>query len=220
MSSNISGNTESPVKVYARWVGYASGRARSIDHNGRKTHTYSVSIPPERPLQIGMRVSIYATTPAWYLSPEADPDDYEAYDAHIVGLISGVVGWKGRKVILEVSNECAANEVEKARIRLPNVPDVMVQLGEAVIPEGCREAHESDLNTTAVVRTSTADASCSASTCWTPWRRLAGENFLLEPMEEDVGEKAGATGGRRKMEVVLIGWGNTVVDGPFRPAQT
>ncbi|KAI0688536.1 hypothetical protein C8T65DRAFT_700526, partial [Cerioporus squamosus] len=185
LATNGSLSTVPPVKIYARWVGYARGRSRPIDLESRKTHTYSVSIPPEKPLEVGMRVSVLATTPARYHSPEEDPEVYETYDAHIVGVISGVVGRKGRKVILEIANECAASEVKTARIRLPLVQGVMVLLGDDVVPAGSREAQETDINTSAMVRMSAVDANCSAGACWTPWRRLAGESFLLEPMEDD-----------------------------------
>ncbi len=204
-----------PVTVYARWAGYFDGHPKSAVPSGDRAHVYSASILPEQPLKIGMRVRLLATTPAWYYTPEEDADVYDVYDvydAHIVGPIIGVVGWKGRKVVLEIQNECGLNPVKKARIRIPFVPEATVQLEEDVLPIGRREAFEEDLNTTAVVRIPTEIARCGADTCSMPWRRLVGEDFLSEPMTEDVGEPPWALGGRRKRQLRLIGWSD--VAGP------
>ncbi|KAI0692238.1 hypothetical protein C8T65DRAFT_699564 [Cerioporus squamosus] len=203
------GGRKEPVRVYARWAGYVKHPLRTTLWPGDTAHVYSTAIPPEEPLEIGMRIRILATTPAWYSSPGEDPDTYDAYDAHIVGAIVRIVGWKGRKVVLEVVNECRMNAVRTARIRIPFAPEVTVHSDLAAEVERRAEAQEKDLNTAAVVRASTADASCQADTCWMPWRSLVGEDFLWEPMFEDVGERRGATGGRRKVPRRLVGWAET-----------
>ncbi|KAI0720211.1 hypothetical protein C8T65DRAFT_692843 [Cerioporus squamosus] len=197
---------EKLVEVYARWVGYANGCNGAPELKEKSTHIYSAAIPPEEPLALGMRVRILATTPAWYLTPEEGPDTYDTYDAHIVGTITGVAGWRGRKVILEVKNECAMNTVVYAKLRIPYAPDVTVQLGSEEIPVGRAEAQEADLNTSAVVRPPPEDARCSANTCCAPWRRLVGDGFLWEPMAEEVGERPGARGGRKKLRFLLASW--------------
>ncbi|RPD75869.1 hypothetical protein L226DRAFT_390959 [Lentinus tigrinus ALCF2SS1-7] len=93
-----SGDSEEPVKAFARWAGYV-GRQENTDATptAKKIHVSSASIPPERTLRRGMRVRVMATTPAWYSAPDADPDAYEAYDAHVVGIITRVVGGKGER---------------------------------------------------------------------------------------------------------------------------
>lgn len=199
-----------PVLVYARWTGGAGGNTLPTHPLAKKKHTYSTSIPPELPLSVGTRVRILATSPARYVDPEDDPEAYDTYDAHVVGRITGVAGWKGRKVVLEVKNECALSTVETVKLRLPYVPDVTVQLDADVIPGGQQEAHEADLNTYAVVRARTEDARCEGLTCWTPWRRLVGEGFLWEPMVDDVSERPGIKPGRKKVAPILVSWREAV----------
>ncbi len=195
-----------PVVIYARWAGCLGNRAIQPNPFVKTTHVYSTSIPPEQPLRLGMRVRILATSPAWYSAPEEDPDSYDTYDAHVVGAITGVVGWKGRKIVLEVRNECKISSVATARIRIPFVPEVTMQLEANAVPTGQREAQETDLNTDAVVRARAGDARCGGRTCWTPWRRLVGEGFLWEPMVDDVSERPGIKPGRKKVLPTLISW--------------
>ncbi len=199
---------EPPVIVYAKWTGYAQDPPGTKTTRVKKTHIYSTSIPPAAPLNIGMRVRVLATTPAWYYAPEEDPDTYEAYDAHIVGRITAVAGWKGRKIVLMIANECAVNPVRSIRLRLPFAPEVTVHAGLTHLLKERHEAQESDLNTLAVVRTHSGDARCGADACWQPWRRLVGEQFLWEPMVDDVGDIPGARRGRRKLSNMLrpVGW--------------
>ncbi|TFK84012.1 hypothetical protein K466DRAFT_567470 [Polyporus arcularius HHB13444] len=200
-------HAEEPVLVYARWAGCVGGRALPSSPLEKKRHVYSTSIPPEKPLCLGMRVRILATSPAWYSAPEEDPDDsYDTYDAHVVGAITGIAGWKGRKIVLEVRNECMVNTVETVRLRLPFVPEVTVQLDADAVPAGQREAQETDLNTLAVVRARAGDARCGGCMCWMPWRRLVGEGFLWEPMVDDVGERPGIKPGRKKFFPTFVGW--------------
>ncbi|RDX45132.1 hypothetical protein OH76DRAFT_1420994 [Lentinus brumalis] len=195
-----------PTKVYARWIGYCREHSRSLSQTPESTHVYSASILPERPLKIGMRVRILATSPAWYSGLREDQDAYEVYDAHVVGAITGVVGWKGRKVVLEIANECAVNRVKSVRLRIPFAPEATVQLYLDDVRVGRREAQEADLNTTAEVRSRPDDPRCDAAACAPPWRKLVGESFLWEPMVEDVGERPGDPGGRRKVPKLLMGW--------------
>ncbi len=197
------GRQVEPVNVFARWAGSADAQN---DVPEAKLHIYSTSIPPETPLELGMRVRLLATTPAWYLSPEVDPDIYDAYDAHVVGTITGIAGWKGRKVVLRVANECAVNPVKTVKIRIPFAPEATVRLNANDVPAGRREAHETDLNTEAVVRTPPVETLCGARECRMPWRNLVGENFLSEPMEDDIAERTGALGGRRSVPTRLVSW--------------
>ncbi len=81
-----------PVIVYARWIGYVSDTRDARPILPHSQHIYSAAILPERPLQIGMRIRILATSPAWYSNPQEDQETYEVYDAHIVGAVTSVVG--------------------------------------------------------------------------------------------------------------------------------
>ncbi len=203
---------ETPTLVFARWAGYSGGRALPAGSLERRHHIYSTSIPPEKPLKVGMRVRILATSPAWYANPEEDPESYDTYDAHVVGVVTGVAGWKERKIVLQIRNECALNTVESVRLRVPFVPEVTVQLEEGTVPVGQREAQESDLNTQAVVRARVGDARCGGSTCWLPWRRLVGESFLWEPMTDDVAERPGIKPGRKRIpREHFAAWGEAAV---------
>ncbi len=157
-----------------------------------------------------MRIRILATSPAWYAAPQEDQDAYETYDVHVVGVVTGVVGWKGRKVVLRVVNECAVNQVRSVRLRMPYAPEATVQLELADVPEGRLEAQEADLYTTAVVRSRPDSPRCGATACALPWRELVGDFFLWEPMVEDVGERPGDLGGRRKVPKYLVGWSDLV----------
>ncbi|RDX43432.1 hypothetical protein OH76DRAFT_1421971 [Lentinus brumalis] len=199
-----------PTLVYARWAGYAGGRTLPTRAQERTRHIYSTSIPPERPLRLGMRVRILATTPAWYSAPEEDPETYDTYDAHIVGEVIRVTGWKGRKIILEIRNECSINTVETVKLRVPFVPEVTVQVEMGTVPHGQREAQEADLNTHAVVRARLGDDRCGGPTCWMPWRRLVGEGFLWEPTTDYTGERPGIKPGRKKIPLNhFAGWGRS-----------
>ncbi|TFK81113.1 hypothetical protein K466DRAFT_569239 [Polyporus arcularius HHB13444] len=204
------GRRSEPVLVYARWAGSVGGRTHPTGILGTKKHVYSTSIPPEVPLRIGMHVRILATTPAWYSTQDADPESYDTYDAHVVGPITGVAGWKDRKVVLEVRNECQINTVETVKIRIPFAPEVTVHLDASLVPAGQREAQEVDLNTDAVVRARSGDARCGGMECWTPWRRLVGEGFLWEPMVDDVSERPGIKPGRKIRPAHFLGWKEAV----------
>ncbi|TFK79228.1 hypothetical protein K466DRAFT_606306 [Polyporus arcularius HHB13444] len=201
--------------VFARWVG--DGRhATTRTAYSNPIHVYSAAIPPERPLSTGTRIRILATSPAWYAAPDASQDMYDTYDAHIVGRITGVVGWKGRKVVFEVENECAINPVSTIRLRMPYAPEATVMLGPGEVPEGQREAFETDLYTSAVVRARPDDPRCQAGTCSLPWGSLVGDAFLWEPMEDDVGDRhPGDPGGRRKVRVQHVSWTDLVKAAPL-----
>ncbi len=169
-------------------------------------HTYSTAFLPQEPLEIGMTIRIMATTPAWYAAPEEEAETYETYDAHIVGIVTRIVGWKRRKLVLEVENYCALNAVRTARLRIPLVPDVTVKIEAAMLRREWYEAQESDLNTAAVVRNAAGGPRCGAHTCRLPWRELVGEGFLAEPMLEDVGNKPGCRRGKKKRTMELTSW--------------
>ncbi|RDX39666.1 hypothetical protein OH76DRAFT_1424169, partial [Lentinus brumalis] len=204
-----SGRGEEPVLVFARWAGRARGRAVPPEPPTNDTHIYSTSIPPACPLHLGMRVRILATTPSWYTAPDEDPESYDTYDTHIIGMVTRVARWKGRKVVLEMANECTINTVKRARIHIPFVPKVTVQLEAEAVPDGQREAQEADLNTFAVVRALPGDAQCGGVSCWMPWRTLVGEGFLWEPMIEDVSERPGIKPGRKPARLHLLANGVT-----------
>lgn len=206
MDERDSQRDDEPVLVYARWAGRFEARTTRAGSAESRTHIYSAAIPPERPLRPGMRVRILATTPAWYTVPSEDPDTYDTYDAHVVGTVTGVVGWKGRKVILEIGNECKLNAISTARLHLPFVPNVTVDLDALCIPPGQREAQEADINAVAVERAQPGDTRCGARTCWMPWRALVGDGFLWEPMEEDIGERPGIKPGRKTGRNIHVGW--------------
>ncbi|KAI0706265.1 hypothetical protein C8T65DRAFT_652160 [Cerioporus squamosus] len=104
------------IDIYARWSKYDGAYPMTPEEFIRKTHVYSVTIPPSAPLAIGKRVRVLAMSPARYRSPDAEVDVYESYDAHVVGRIRKVLGWKGNLVALEVDNEC----------RIPYLPGVTV----------------------------------------------------------------------------------------------
>ncbi len=192
--------------VYARWTAYEGLPLRKGDNHTEKTHIFMVTIVPERPLCVGMRVRVMATSPRWYCDPRSDADEYDAYDAHIIGRISRVAGWKGRKVVLEVMNECAMNKVKKIRLRVPYAPEATVRADEQAFEGPRKEAHEGDLYTNAVVKTSKKELRCRATTCALPWVTLAGEGFLEEEMAESVGDRPGIPRGRKKVQNVLVGW--------------
>ncbi|KAI0693521.1 hypothetical protein C8T65DRAFT_699211 [Cerioporus squamosus] len=162
--------------VYARWIGYEPPPPQEDDDHTRKIHLYTVTILPERPLCIGMRISVMATSPRWYCYPEASADEYDAYDAHVVGKIVGVAGWKGRKVILEVENECAVSRVRRIRIKVPYAPEATVRADERAFEGPRKEAQEGDLYTNAVVRTMHQELRCQAA-------RIASLSEWLHPNE-------------------------------------
>ncbi|KAI0690238.1 hypothetical protein C8T65DRAFT_700058 [Cerioporus squamosus] len=196
--------------VYARWIGYDPPPLREDYDYTRKVHVYTVTILPERPLEIGMRISIMATSPRWYCDPKSNADEYDTYDAHVVGKIVGVAGWKGRKVILEVANECAASKIRRIRIRVPYAPDATVCADEHAFGGSRREAHEGDLYTNVVVRRAQQETRCQAAMCALPWLTLTGEGFLEEEMMESVADRPGISRGRKKRKDILVGWGESM----------
>ncbi|TFK88954.1 hypothetical protein K466DRAFT_598195 [Polyporus arcularius HHB13444] len=206
MNTETAHGPDEAVVVFARWVGQNGKKTNATTEAGPRAHIYSSSIPPAEPIRPGTRVRILATSPAWYTTYVGDNEMYDAYDAHVVGEVTGVAGWKGRKIVLQIANECAINPIKTVRLRIPFAPNVTVDMQDVHVPLGHHEAHETDLNTTSVVRTSSGDFQCGARTCCPPWRKLVGENFLQEPMLEDVGDRTGADGGHAKMQVRLTSW--------------
>ncbi|TFK86327.1 hypothetical protein K466DRAFT_566056 [Polyporus arcularius HHB13444] len=135
------------IDVYARWSKYDGAYPTTPEDFIRKTHVYLVTIPPSAPLAVGKRVRVLAMSPARWCCPDADVDLLEAYDAHVVGRISKVLGWRGDWVALEVENECRVSAVRKARLEIPYLPGVTVlRLDNLREGKGPKEAQMEDLD--------------------------------------------------------------------------
>ncbi len=135
-----------PVPVFAKWTGYVDGPPTSRAGFLSKVHVYRAVQRPERPLALGMLVKLYVVSPATYCSPDAPPDLYHAYDAHIIGTITRVAGWRGDTVGIEILNNCWRNAVATARLEIQYIPDVTVRrLAHLKAGKGPREAREDQL---------------------------------------------------------------------------
>ncbi|RDX46731.1 hypothetical protein OH76DRAFT_814507 [Lentinus brumalis] len=135
------------IDVYARWSKYDGAYPTTPEDFIRKTHVYSVTIPPSAPLAVGKRIRVLAMSPARWCCPDADVDLLEAYDAHVVGRIRKVLGWRGDWVALEVENECRVSAVRKARLEIPYLPGVTVlRLDNLREGKGPKEAQMEDLD--------------------------------------------------------------------------
>lgn len=113
--------------IFARWKGYEGGDPKNRREFVKRAHVYEVIQRPVEPLAVGMKVTIYAVSPATYCSSHAPEDQLEAYDAHIVGRIVRIVGWSGETVQLEVKNECWKNIVRRAQVDILYLPDISVR---------------------------------------------------------------------------------------------
>ncbi|KAI0744456.1 hypothetical protein C8Q76DRAFT_687870 [Earliella scabrosa] len=131
--------------VLARWTNYAGGDPTGPDDFRRKTHVYDVRVPPAKPLKLGERVKILALSPSRYHAPEEEEDAYDAYDVHLVGKVHRVVGAEGRRIFLEVENECRASRTKKVWLSVPFAPGFTVDVEGA---EGLEveEAREGDFD--------------------------------------------------------------------------
>ncbi len=133
----------SPIPIFAKWTGYVDGPPATREDFLSKAHAYTAMRRPTEPLALGMMVKLYATSPASYCTPDAPSDLYHAYDAHIVGKITRIAGWRGTAVGLEIQNECWNNAVRKVRLEIPYIPDVTVRrLAHLRAGKGPREARE------------------------------------------------------------------------------
>ncbi|KAI0701769.1 hypothetical protein C8Q76DRAFT_802723 [Earliella scabrosa] len=159
-------SSSATVEVYAHWRGYINDRdrrdTRTFTTDG---HIYQVAIVPTAPLTVETCVRVLAMSPAAYSSSSADPDQCNAYDAHVVGKVTRVVGCRARRVVLEVVNECTVNPVRRVRLELPYVPDVTVHRRLVELEEGLEEAHEGDLDTFTKIMPPPMNGRCKARQC-------------------------------------------------------
>lgn len=156
------------IDVYARWVRYDGGRPTGPKDFFQKTYVYAVTIPPSEPLALGRRVRVLVTTPAsWVPGPDADPNLHGANDAHVVGTVTNVLGWKGKLVALAVENECRQNLVRRARLEIPYLPNVTVVPETLRLREGRgpKVAGLDDLDLSARVQPLQSGWSCNAGHC-------------------------------------------------------
>ncbi|RPD64585.1 hypothetical protein L226DRAFT_41508 [Lentinus tigrinus ALCF2SS1-7] len=156
------------IDIYARWTRYDGTYPKSPEDFIRKTHVYSVTIPPSTPLAVGKRVRVFAISPAHWCSPGAEADLFGAYDAHIIGRIRRVLGWKKHLpvIALEVENECRVSAVRKARLEIPYVPGLTVAPLENLREgKGPKEAVLEDLNLDARVQPPLQLWACMAGEC-------------------------------------------------------
>lgn len=113
--------------MFARWTGYVEGEPRNRREFLARTHAYEVVRMPSKPLELGMKVKIYAVTPKHYCSPEMLGAPPDAYDAHVLGELTRVMGWRGTSVGMEIRNECWKSAVRRVRLEVPYIPDVTVR---------------------------------------------------------------------------------------------
>lgn len=118
-SPSHSAETETDC-LYGRWREYGEPKPTAGAPVG-KTHTYTLAMKPERPLEMGMKVRIVALYPKTYCSPEdallptGGPEEYAAYDPHLVGTIDVNRAVEG-KVVVRMENLCRANPVKRVEL--------------------------------------------------------------------------------------------------------
>ncbi len=200
--------------VLAKWTGYVEGEPRCRAEFLARTHKYEVVRRPREPLQLGDQVRVYAVTPKIYCSPEAPVDLLEAYDAHILGRITRVVGWKGTTVGLEVVNECWKNATRKIRLELPYIPDVTVRRLAHLRPgKGPRVARDDRLSSAADVVLPPPMWGCGAGGCVMrePGTLAGGVLYVYWPVAPE--ERAAAEGSdqpprkrRKRGNLEAVGW--------------
>lgn len=156
------------IEVYGQWTRYDGMYPKSPEDFIRKIHVYSVTIPPSTPLAVGRRVRVFAISPAHWCSPGAEADLYGAYDAHIVGHVRKVLGWKKHHpvVALEIENECRVSAVRKARLEIPYLPGITVApLENMRAGKGPMEGTMEDLDLDARVQQPLQLWACRAGEC-------------------------------------------------------
>lgn len=200
--------------VLARWAGYVEGEPKNRTEFLTRTHAYEAVRKPTVPLELGMQVKIYAVSPRNYCSLN-DPDDLlEAYDAHIIGRVTRVAGWRGASVGMEVVNECWRNAVRKIRLEVAYIPDVTVRRLAHLRPgKGPKVARDDALGSAADVVLPPATWDCGAGGCRMrePGAIREGVLYVYWPTDAaehgDPGTEAGNPRKRkRRGNLEAVGW--------------
>ncbi|RDX53440.1 hypothetical protein OH76DRAFT_1416096 [Lentinus brumalis] len=200
--------------VLAKWTGYVEGMPKNRTEFLARTHAYQVVRRPLEPLELGTKVKVYAVTPKNFCSPEAPDGLLEAYDAHILGQITRVVGWRGSSVGLEVRNECWKSAVRKIRLEVVYIPDVTVRRLVHLRPgKGPTVARDDELSSAADVVLPPAMWSCGAGGCRMREPGTLGDGVLYvywpTAPEDRVGTETSARGPRKKRKrgnLDAVGW--------------
>ncbi len=201
-----------PIPTYAKWSGYVDGQPTTRASFLSKTHIYEMVQRPAEPLALGMRIKIYAVSPALYCSPDAPANEYEAYDAHVTGRITRIVGWRGTVVGLEVQNECWRNMVKNIRLEAPYIPDVTVRrLAHLKAGRGPKEARDDWPSRHIKVVLPPAMWDCGATRCAMRETGILGDGVLYvywttdpELHQDESGERPRKRRTRGNLEA--IGW--------------
>ncbi len=169
------------IDIYGRWVGYVETAPSGPEDFLTKTHSYAVQVPPRTPLSLGMIVRVLGLSPTRYCIADAPTDMYDVYDAHLIGAITRVLGWKGDVVGLEVTNQCKISPVRRARLEVPYIPDATVRQIAGLRPgRGPRIATWAAFHSCTVRETLATEGRCRVADCAMRATALPGEGILDE----------------------------------------
>ncbi len=199
--------------VYARWSGYVDGDPTSPKDFASKAHAYTVVRRPSRPLQTGMKVRIYATTPEHLSSPAASQKT-ETYDPHVTGTLTRVLGWRGWLVGFEVENECRANLVRRVRLEVPCMEGKTVRLANGKLDRGPKPAPDMEMRDDGDTIPPPSLWQCGGRSCLAGAPRAVGPGIFyvasnVESYEEEDGQtRASRTAQRRRPHgpLAALGW--------------
>ncbi len=129
-------------------------------------HEYAVIVCPESPLEIGRRVRVLALSKVAYHEPGVVYPRYEAYDPHVVGRVTAVVGKGKSTATFELVNECEINPVKTVHLVVEWIPGVT---GMMSAQDECRarttDARAVHMEKGVSVAVPKAGALCSESRC-------------------------------------------------------
>ena len=109
------------MEIFARWKAYRPTSGLRED-----THVYRLHAAPPTPLDVGMQVRLFATSPVLYRIPGVIPKMHDTYDPHVVGLVTDIKSEEGGWVTVGIRNRCRRNVVQRVEVEVPQQPGVTI----------------------------------------------------------------------------------------------
>ncbi len=180
---HLSAETPPPpaIDILARWMCYVGQEPSGPEDFVASIHSYRIRVAPAYPLALNARVRIIALSPTRYHTPDADETLYDAYDPHVIGRITRIMGWKSTLLALELENECRISPVRKVRLEVPYIPGVTVRAVVASRTDrGPRIANAADISGCRVAGQLPLEGRCGERGCAMRATALAGDGIVDE----------------------------------------
>ncbi len=172
--------------LLAQWIGTGNPAPRTYELQ-EGTHRYRLAIQPSERIELGRRVRILALTPIAYHMEDAPGSQYDTYEPHIVGVVSGMtlecrVSTEGSGdsassvVVMKIDNECRGSMVSGVDLEFsldhgaaarPERPGKRPRRGRRDADGGPRRSEGHSILLSCVrPRPECKDRACSGATCW------------------------------------------------------